>query len=70
MLAVSPSSREALATSWLRSSGISSCLVTGVQELVFCILEDAFAAKGIQETGESQSMLGNLATVPEDPLAR
>lgn len=39
--------------------------MTGVQELVF-ILEDAFAAKGIEETGESQSMLGNLATVPEN----
>ena len=39
--------------------------MTGVLELVF-ILEDAFAAKGIEETGESQSMLGNLATVPEN----
>jgi DinB superfamily len=41
-------------------------VVTAVEELV-AILEDAFAAKGIEETGESQSMLGNLATVP-DPL--
>jgi hypothetical protein len=40
-------------------------LVTAVEELV-AILEDAFAAPGIEETGESQSMLGNLATVPED----
>jgi hypothetical protein len=39
--------------------------VTAVQELV-SVLEDAFAAKGIEETGESQSMLGNLATVPEE----
>lgn len=39
--------------------------MTGVQELVF-ILEDAFAGKGIEETGESQSLLGNLGTVPED----
>jgi hypothetical protein len=39
--------------------------VSAVQELVH-VLEDAFAAKGIEETGESQSMLGNLATVPED----
>jgi DinB family protein len=39
--------------------------MTAVQELV-SILEDAFAAKGIEETGESQSMLGNLATVPEE----
>jgi DinB superfamily len=38
--------------------------MTAVDELVW-ILEDAFAAKGIEETGESQSMLGNLATVPE-----
>jgi hypothetical protein len=37
--------------------------VTAVDELVL-VLEDAFAAKGIEETGESQSMLGNLATVP------
>jgi hypothetical protein len=39
-------------------------VVTAVEELV-AILEDTFAAKGIEETGESQSMLGNLATVPE-----
>lgn len=39
--------------------------MTAVEELV-CVLEDAFSAKGIEETGESQSMLGNLATVPED----
>lgn len=39
--------------------------MTAIEELVY-ILEDAFAAKGIEETGESQSMLGNLATVPED----
>ena len=39
--------------------------MSAVQELVH-VLEDAFAAKGIEETGESQSMLGNLATVPED----
>jgi DinB superfamily len=38
--------------------------MSGVDELVY-VLEDAFAAKGIEETGESQSMLGNLATVPE-----
>jgi hypothetical protein len=38
--------------------------VTAVQELVY-ILDDAFAAKGNEETGESQSMLGNLSTVPE-----
>jgi hypothetical protein len=34
--------------------------MSAVDELVF-ILQDAFAAKGIEETGESQSMLGNLA---------
>jgi DinB family protein len=39
--------------------------MSAVDELVY-ILEDAFAAKGIEETGESQSMLGNLATVPEE----
>jgi hypothetical protein len=39
--------------------------MTAVQELVY-ILENAFAAKGIEETGESQSILGNLATVPRD----
>lgn len=39
--------------------------VTAVQELVG-ILEDAFAAKGIEDTGESQSMLGNLASVPNE----
>jgi hypothetical protein len=37
--------------------------VSAVQELVH-VLEDAFASKGIEESGESQSMLGNLATVP------
>jgi hypothetical protein len=37
--------------------------MSAVDELVF-VLEEAFAAKGIEETGESQSMLGNLATVP------
>ena len=39
--------------------------VTVIQELVG-ILEDAFAAKGIEDTGESQSMLGNLASVPNE----
>lgn len=39
--------------------------MTAVGEVVY-ILEDAFSAKGIEETGESQSMLGNLATVSED----
>lgn len=39
--------------------------MTAVEELVF-ILEDAFGGKGIVQTGESQSMLGNLATVSED----
>ena len=39
--------------------------VTAIQELVG-ILEDAFAAKGIEDTGESQSMLGNLASVPNE----
>ena len=39
--------------------------MTAVDELVL-VLEDAFAAKGIEETGESQSMLGNLATVPAE----
>ena len=38
--------------------------MSAVDELVY-VLEEAFAAKGIEETGESQSMLGNLATVPE-----
>jgi DinB family protein len=38
--------------------------MSAVDELVF-MLEDAFAATGNEETGESQSMLGNLATVPE-----
>ena len=40
-------------------------VVSAVQELVH-VLEDAFAADRIVETGESQSMLGNLATVPEE----
>jgi len=39
--------------------------VTAVDELVH-ILEDAYAGPGNAETGESQSMLGNLATVPEE----
>src|SRR5436309_2809992 len=39
--------------------------MSAVEELLY-VLEDAFAAKGIEQTGESQSMLGNLATVPED----
>ena len=39
--------------------------VTAIQELIH-ILEDAFAAKGIEDTGESQSMLGNLASVPNE----
>jgi len=39
--------------------------MSAVDELVF-VLEDAFAAKGIEESGESQSMLGNLATVSEE----
>jgi hypothetical protein len=38
--------------------------VTAVEELVY-LLEDAFASNGNPETGESQSMLGNLATVSE-----
>ena len=43
---------------------LSSRAVSAVDELA-SILEDAFAARGIEATGESQSMLGNLATVPE-----
>jgi hypothetical protein len=39
--------------------------VTAVEELVY-FLEDSFASAGNEETGESQSMLGNLATVPEE----
>jgi hypothetical protein len=39
--------------------------MTAVEELLY-ILEDAFAGQGIEETGESQSMLGNMATVTED----
>ena len=39
--------------------------MTAIEELVR-ILDDAFAAKGIEDTGESQSMLGNLASVPKD----
>ena len=36
--------------------------MSAVSELVY-VLEDAFAASGIEDTGESQSLLGNLATV-------
>lgn len=39
--------------------------MTAIEELVY-LLEDAFASAGNEETGESQSMLGNLATVPEE----
>ena len=39
--------------------------MAAVEELVY-LLEEAFAGVGNEETGESQSMLGNLATVPED----
>src|SRR5262245_24239205 len=39
--------------------------VTAIEELVY-LLEDAFASRGNPETGESQSVLGNLTTVPEE----
>jgi hypothetical protein len=44
---------------------VASEAMSGVSELVY-VLEDAFAAKGIEETGESQSLLGNLATVTDE----
>jgi hypothetical protein len=38
--------------------------VTAIEEVVY-LLDEAFSGKGIEETNESQSLLGNLATVEE-----
>jgi uncharacterized damage-inducible protein DinB len=38
--------------------------VSAIDELVY-LLDEAFSGKGIEETGESQSLLGNLATVDD-----
>ncbi|MFL5738444.1 MAG: DinB family protein [Actinomycetota bacterium] len=38
--------------------------MTAVEELLY-VLDESFSGKGIEETGESQSLLGNLATVDD-----
>jgi len=39
--------------------------VSAIDELVY-LLDEAFAGTGIEETNETQSLLGNLATVDDD----
>jgi uncharacterized damage-inducible protein DinB len=46
------------------SEGEETFAMTAVEEVVY-LLDDAFSGKGIEETGESQALLSNLATVDD-----